>query len=177
MKLFAVIFLSVVLSSCASIPISTMLEFSSFDKQQLVEIQPQAIRAKLQVDLPVRVDVDSIELSLELTNEQGTRAFTFPLQLVSEVAIAPVEGMFTTTPGKTEYTLKLSEAAIKHFTATQQLIREDAIRGFDFSVKSSFGKLPSEVREIGMSIFLQLSEEKGFVTLFDHATLAIEHES
>jgi len=36
--------------------------------------------------------------------------------------------------------------------------------------------LSSEIKEIGLSVFLKLSDEKGFVTLFDDAKLAVKHE-
>lgn len=176
MTRFAVILIAVLLSSCASVPLGTMLEFSSFGKEDLIEIQPQDLRAKIQVDQPVRADVKSAKLSLELTTEKGTRAFTFPLLLLNELDIKPVEGIFSTSAGKTEYILKLSDEAIKNFVTTQQIIRAEQSGRFNFSVKTGFETLPSEITEIGLSVFLKLSEEKGFVVLFDEAKLTVKHE-
>src|SRR5690554_1032085 len=173
---FAVILISVLLSSCASVPLGTMLEFRSFGKDDFVNIEPQDLRAKIQVDEPVRADVDSAEMVLTLTTEKGMREFKFPLLLLSEEKIAPVAGFFSKSAGKTEYTLKLSDEAIQGFMATQQIIRDEQSGSFNFSVKTGFETLSSETTEIRLSVFLKLSEEKGFVTLFDDAKLEVKHE-
>lgn len=176
MTRFTVILIAALMSSCASIPLTTMLEFSSFGKEDLIGIQPQDLRAKIQVDQPVRADVNSAELSLELTTEKGSRAFEFPLHLLNEIDIEPVKGIFSTTAGKTEYTFKLSDEAIKNFVTTQQIIRDEKSGSFNFSVKTNFEELPSEISEIVLSVFLKLSEEKGFVILFKDAKVEIKQE-
>ncbi|RUO25552.1 hypothetical protein CWE09_02110 [Aliidiomarina minuta] len=176
MTRFAVILISALLSSCASVPLGTMLEFRSFGKEDFVSIQPQDLRAKIHVDEPVRADVESAELALALTTEKGMREFKFPLLLLSEEKIAPVAGFFSKSAGKTEYTLKLSDEAVKNFIATQQNIQDEKSGKLNFSVKTGFEKFPSEITEIGLSVFLKLSEEKGFVTLFNNAKLEVKYE-
>ena len=173
---FAVILIFVLLSSCASVPVGTMLEFRSFGKDDFITIQPQALRAKIHVDEPVRADVDNAELALELTTEKGMREFKFPLLLLHEEKIAPVAGFFSKSARKTEYTLKLSDEAAKNFIATQQIIQNEQSGSLNFTVTTGFEKFPSEITEIGLSVFLKLSEEKGFVTLFDDAKLEVKHE-
>ena len=176
MTRFAIILISALLSSCASVPLGTMFEFRSFGKDDFITIQPQDLRAKIHVDEPVLADVESVELALELTTEKGMREFKFPLLLLREEKIAPVAGFFSKSAGKTEYTLKLSDEAIQGFMATQQIIRDEQSGSLNFSVKTGFETLPSEITEIRLSVFLKLSEEKGFVTLFDDAKLEIKHE-
>ena len=176
MSRFAVILISVLLSSCASIPLGTMLEFRSFGKDDFVNIEPQDLRAKIQVDEPVRADVESAEMALTLTTEKGMREFKFPLLLLREEKIAPVEGFFSNSAAKTEYTLKLSDEAVENFIATQKIIQQEQHGSFNFSVRTGFEQFPSEITETRLSVFLKLSEEKGFVTLFDDAKLEVKHE-
>ena len=176
MTRFSLILISFLLSSCASVPLSTMLEFRSFGKDDFVNIKPQALRAKIQVDEPVLVDVESAELALELTTEKGMRKFKFPLILLRQEKIAPVAGFFSKSAGKTEYTLKLSDEAVKNFSATQQIIQDEKSGKLNFSVKTGYQKFPIEINEIGLSVFLKLSEERGFVTLFDNVKLDVKHE-
>jgi hypothetical protein len=173
---FAVMLISALLSSCVSVPLATMLEFSSFGKDDFITIQPQDIRVRIQVDEPVLANVESAKLALELTNEKGIREFKFPLLLLREEKIAPVAGFFSTSAGKTEYALKLSDEAIQGFMATQQIIHDEQLSSIYFSVRTSLKPLPIEITEVRISIFLKLSEEKGFVTLFDDAKLEIKHE-
>ena len=119
MTRFVVILTTLLLCSCSSVPLGTMLELRSFSKDDFVTIQPEDLRAKIQLDEPVRADVASVALALELTTEKGIREFKFPLRLLREEKIAPVAGFFSTSAGKTEYTLKLSDEAIENFMATQ----------------------------------------------------------
>ncbi|WP_423186690.1 hypothetical protein ACO1PK_00275 [Alishewanella sp. d11] len=175
MARFSLIIIIFLLSSCASVPLGTMLEFRSFGKDDFVNINPQVLRAKIQVDEPVLIDVESTELALELTTAKGMRKFKFPLILLRQEKIAPVAGFFSKSAGKTEYTLKLSDEAVKNFSATQQIIQDEKSGKLNFSVKTGYQKFPSEINEIGLSVFLKLSEEKGFVTLFDNAKLEVKH--
>ncbi|SNY43172.1 hypothetical protein SAMN06297280_0543 [Arsukibacterium tuosuense] len=176
MTRFAVIVIAILLSSCTSVPLGTMLELRSFGKDDFIKIQPQDLRAKIQVDEPVRADIDSAELTLELTTEKGLREFKFPLLLVDELNIEPMTGLFSKSAGKTEYILKLSNEAVKNFIATQQIIRDEQSGRLSFSVATGFEKFPSEITEIGLSVFLKLFEEKDFITLFDNAKVEIKHE-
>lgn len=176
MTRFSLILISFLLSSCTSVPLGTMLEFRSFGKDDFVNIVPQDLRAKIQVDEPVRANVESAELALELATEKGIREFKFPLLLLRQEQIAPVGGFFSNSAGKTEYTLKLSDEAVKNFIATQHIIKDEKSGKLNFSVTTGFEQFPSEITEIGLSVFLKLSEEKGFVTLFDDAKLEVKHE-
>lgn len=173
MARFTVILIFALLTSCASVPLGTMLDFRSFDEDDFVSIQPQDLRVRIHVDEPVQADVESTELTLALTTEKGKREFRFPLHLLSEEKIEPVAGLFSRSAGKTDYTLKLSDEGIQDFMAVQQIILDEQSGSFNFSVRTGFESLPSEITEIRLSVFLKLSEEKGFVTLFDDARLDI----
>lgn len=167
---------AVLLSSCASIPLGTMLDFSTFGKEDVVNIQPQDVRAKIQLDKPAEADIRSVKLAVELSTVKGMKTFSFPLQLLNERSIEPVEGFFSTAPGKTEYCFKLSDDAIANFITAQQILQQEKSEEFKLSVSSDFKTLPPDVTEIGLSIFLQIREEQGFVTLFDNAKLAVQHD-
>lgn len=176
MTRFAVILFPFLVSSCASVPLGTMLEFHSFGKEDFVTIKPQDLRAKIHIDEPARADIETMELALELTTEKGIREFTFPLLLLREEKIAPTAGFFSKSAAKTEYTLKLSDTAVRNFVETQHIIQDQQSGSLNFSVKTSFEPFPNEITEIGLSVFLRLSEENGFVTLFDKAKVKIKHE-
>ena len=78
MKLFC-FFIVFIVSGCASIPLSTMLKFSSYQKSDFVAIKPADIRAKIILDQPIEIDIEKVELGLEVETEQGDRVFKFPL--------------------------------------------------------------------------------------------------
>lgn len=156
-------------------PLGTMLEFRSFSQDDVVTIQPRDLRARIQVEEPVRADTENSVLSLRLTNERGMREFSFPLRLVDERSIDEVSGLFSNQPGKTEYTFELSDEAVTSFKEAQDSIQNEPSGSFNFSVRTGFNELPHDASEIRLSVFLKLSEERGFVTLFNNATLNVQH--
>lgn len=164
------------ISSCANIPLATMLEFRSFDQNSFAQLEPRQIQAKIQVDAPVRIDIENVELSLAIDNDQGIRAFQYPLVLISETTIPAVEGFFSTTPAKHEYTLQLSDSAITSFAETQAIVQKERGASYDFSVRTGLDDLPDDIDEVRLSIFLQLSEQRGFITLFDNVALEINRD-
>ena len=168
--------LTLFLTSCASIPLSTMLEFRNFGKDDFINIQPQELATNIQIDDPARAKIDTAQLSLDLQTAQGTRAFQFPLILSEEIRIEAVSGFFSNTPAKTEYRMRLSAEAIQNFKKTQQIFRDEQLEGFNFAVSTSVDELPADVTAIHISIFLKLSQEQGFVTLFDNVKLEVKRE-
>jgi len=166
----------VLIHGCANIPLGTMLEFRSFDQNSFAQLEPQHIQAKIEVDAPVRINIDDVELSLAIDNEQGIRVFKYPLELINERTIPAVEGFFRDTPAKHEYTLQLSESAMTRFAETQAIVQNERGSDYDFSVRSGLADLPDDIDEVRLSIFLQLNEQRGFITLFEDVALTIERE-
>ncbi|RUO29057.1 hypothetical protein [Aliidiomarina sanyensis] len=173
MKRFIAAVLAVFMSGCASIPLGTMLEFRSFGKEELLAIQPEVVRVRLELEEPVRADIEGSELTMRLNYDQGSRTFHFPLVVLNETSIAPTRGLFSKSAGKTQYKLKLSDEGIENFIATQTSIAEDNPTSFNFSFSSEFEEPPSEVSEVTLSVFLKLMEEQGFVTLINNARIAV----
>lgn len=167
---------TLLLSSCANIPLGTMLEFRSFGKEDFVNIQPENIQTKIQVDDPVTADIGKFELSLDIQTTKGTRLYQFPLELLNATKLDAVTGFFSSTPAKNEYTLKLSDEAIQNFKEAQQIVQHEQFGGVHFAVSTVFEAVPEELKQIRLSIFLKLSEEKDFVTLLKDAKLEIKHQ-
>ena len=175
-KLYPYIFILVLsLSGCASIPLGTMVKFSSFDEQQLLVMQPRDIRARIQIEEPAKLNVETAELTLTLQTEQGELFYEYPLTLIAKTRIAPVEGFFTSRPGQTEYTLKLSDLARENFKAAQQELARQQPKGFSFSVSANFDDFPEDRTEITFSIALQLDPTEGYFNLFEDATMEINY--
>lgn len=173
---FVIALFIIAISGCTSIPLKTIIEFRSFGKDEFLDIQPHDVRVRIQVDDPVRANSEDTMLKLELSTKKGVREFSFPLVLLEEVSIEPEARLFLKTKGRSEYTLHLSDGAIQQFIEAQQIIEYNQSGTFSFSVKAGFEHLPSEVAEIRFSVYLKLTEERGFVTLFDNVRLEIEHE-
>ncbi|MCB4438407.1 hypothetical protein LHL20_19430 [Alteromonas sp. McT4-15] len=176
MKNVYLLILVLLLSSCSSIPISTMLKFRSFNEQSFVALNGSEIRSKIIVSQPFTLDLEKIKLSLTLDNDKGVRNFTYPLDLDMQKTIAAQDGFFTSTPAKTEYTFKLSELAVKNFKETQNLISDQFKGETSFSIAAGFNEEPTEGQLVTLSILLQLDEEDGYFTLIDNADIDVGNE-
>src|SRR5690554_3032801 len=94
MKRFLIVFLSVWLVGCTSIPFSTMLKFNSMDKEDLINLQPELVRAKTQVDEPIEFDTDKTEMAVEIETPDGLVPYSFPLKLLAEKKAAQKRRVF-----------------------------------------------------------------------------------
>ncbi len=165
------------LSGCASIPLSTMLKFSSFQKGDFVALEPTDIKAKIIIDQPVEIDIDKVDLGLELETDQGSRIYQFPLALIERRSIPAKEGWLAADEAKTEYTFNLSAESVKNFQEVQQLLTKSSGGKFAFSVNSGFESLPTDLRSVNLSILLKLENNEDFVPIFEDATIEIKHDS
>lgn len=172
LRLLMVVF-SLTLVSCTSIPLSTMLEFRSFGQEEFLELQPEHIVAKIQIDDPVRADVSQTQLAVMLSTEQNVRSYQFPLVLISEEHIESEAGWFSRKSAKNQYTFKLADEAVQNFRSVQDDVQLNEPTDFKFTVSSSMEELPEHIDEIRLSLFLKLSESSEFITMFRNAKLKV----
>ena len=165
--------LTLVLTSCTSIPLSTMLEFRSFSKEEFLTLQPDHIEAKIQFDEPVRADVEQTRLAVMLTTENNVRSYQFPLVLLSEQHIPSERGLFSQQPAKNQYSFRLSNEAVQNFRAVQDDVQRHESLDFEFTVNASMESLPEQVDEVRLSVYLKLSEDSEFITMFRNAKLKV----
>lgn len=173
MSRLSMVALTLVLASCTSIPLSTMLEFRSFGEEEFLNLQPEHIEAKIQLDEPARADVAQTRLAVILTTEQSVRSYQFPLVLISEQHIASERGLFSQKPAKNQYSFKLSDEAVENFRTVQEDVQRHESMDFEFTVNSSMDELPEHIDEVRLSLFLKLSEDSEFITMFRNAKLKI----
>lgn len=169
-----VCFLTVfMLGGCASIPLSTMLEFSSFQKSDFVALEPADIKAKIIIDQPVEIDIEKVDLGLELETDQGNRIYKFPLSLIERRSIPAKKGWLSVDEAKTEYTFNLNAESVKNFQDVQQLLTNSGGGKFTFPVNSGFEKLPLDLESVNLSILLKLKDTEDFVPIFEDASIEV----
>ncbi len=174
-RMLAVFGISFFIVGCANIPLGTMLSLSSFDEQDFVQLNPQVIRSQILIDAPGKLNLDTTELTLELDSSKGISSYRFPLRLESTEIIPQNEGLFSTSPMKHHYQLALSETAISSFRQVQALINAETPTEYSFSIDAGLADTSEPLREVTLSVLIKLTEEQGYLTLIDNATLNLEH--
>lgn len=178
MHRIATILLILLVSGCASIPISTMLKLSSFDEDSFLLLEGEQVRAQVAVSQPYTINFDKTKLTLDTETDLGTRHFAFPLTLLSETEIPEEIGFFSSRKAQTQYTFKISDEGLTNFTELQRAIEEkqraQSKAGFSFMVSAGFNEEPLPNEIIVVSINLQLSEEDGYFALIENAEIEVE---
>jgi len=160
---------------CASIPLSTMLNFSHFDEQDFYALQPAQIRTRVSLSEPFTIDLANTELSLKLESEKGARYFHFPLTLVNESKRPATQSFFFSEQAKNEYVFKLSDKGITNFKEVQQSFSQNQNASGSFSVSTGFNEDVNVYQSATVSIALQLNEVDGFFLLIENAEVEFNH--
>ncbi len=174
MKRIFVIMFSLIISGCSSIPLGTMLQLSSFDEKSFLELNPEELKIKIQIDKPVKIKVDQTDLTMVLETSKGKTILDYPLKVLSIKDFPPRKKLFTPLPGRTEYDFLLSKEAINNFHTLQSELRTDYPKKLNFSVGTGFDDFSEKLSKVTLSIFIKLDEDDGYITLFDRAPIEIE---
>jgi len=172
---FILITLSLFLVSCSSIPLGTMLQLSTFNENSFLSLNPEELKTKILVDMPAKIAVSKTKISLTLKTEKGDLAFNYPLTLISTKNLPKENGFFSSIPQRTEYLLVLSNEAIEDFRKVQNEMRTKSPKSVSFNVNFDFEEFPTKLAEVTFSIFLKLSKEDDFITLFDRGSLKVNY--
>lgn len=176
MKRLIIISISLMLAGCTSIPLSTMLEFRSFGQEDFIKLDPEHIVAKVELDEPARANIESTNLSVELSSERGVRSYQFPLVLLAEEHIAAESGFFSSTAAKNQYTFQLTDEAIQNFRQVQDEINHNEPLDIHFKIQASLEELEESLDEIRLSLFLKLAPDRDFIPMLRNAKLKIERD-
>ncbi|MDO6705528.1 hypothetical protein Q4579_04825 [Photobacterium sp. 1_MG-2023] len=122
----------------------------------------------------MKIDVQSIRLTLDAETNHGIRQYRFPLVLISEQTIAPQNGLFLKAPAQTAYTFKMAEEARLSFGEVQAALQRQNPHRFEFSVDADFEPIPESIETATLSVLLKLSDEKDYLTLVEDAVLNIK---
>ena len=118
------------ISGCSSIPLSTMIKFSSFDERDFLEITPAELRARVQLEQGFALSAKKSKLEIEIETVKGRQNYQFPLQEFALVVIPEEKGLFFTSKEISEYQLGLTTEAIDSFLALQQQIKTEIPKNY-----------------------------------------------
>lgn len=164
------IFLS--LTSCANIPLGTMLKLSSFDDDTFLALKPEDLNSKIHLDKPFTINLNKTSLSLILVTLDGEIKYDFPLKLKSKRTVQAENGWLSSIPERTEYIFVLSRKAIDSFIELQQAMRYKPTKNTRFIIKTRFNDTSTKPSNIYMSIFIKLDKDD-YITLIDRASVEV----
>ncbi|MGH8052927.1 MAG: hypothetical protein ACREP4_03240 [Stenotrophomonas sp.] len=158
-------------SACASIPLSTALRFSSFDEKALHQLDPAAVRVKVSVPRGNEVDIGGTRLKLELQSEgEPLNVADMPLRLLGTTEGKRSAGMFSADIPVTTYELALApEGAHRLRELQRQMLHGTGPVRFEFSVNTKFSKMVPGLQEMTFWVDLKLRSTDAYMPLLDGA--------
>ncbi|EGM75960.1 hypothetical protein Rhein_3952 [Rheinheimera sp. A13L] len=179
MRFIAVLSALLALSGCASIPFSTMAIFSQFDEKTLTTIDPNQMLVKVSVDddFTLKPDSTKLQLSVKPKNANRSTEAAFGLELLSKVTEKRATGLFSAEMEVTTYEFKVDQTGVAALKQLQTQFETTGISGdMSFSVETNFDvKDGTEIKdEMSLWIDLQLSEQQGYIPLFDAAKMEVK---
>jgi hypothetical protein len=170
MHTLKIMLISLLLTGCTTVPVSTMMKFSTFDDEDFAKLNAEDIRALITVSNNAPVNVSRLKLELSIGKGEKKREYLFPIHLLSKSNVAAEKGWFSEVPESTLYTLELTEEGIKSFKEVQRIGRNKGQK-FNLNLFLSFSKLPKDYEEVVMTLAMVLDKNETPVILFDQATL------
>ena len=166
------LFACLLLSSCASIPLSTLWKLRGFDEQALMQLEPADLRVALSLQPAVGVRPDSVKLVLALERADGApENYAFALE--------PAAGAGPADRARRYSLWQLDDAGRRALAAVQKQLRQadaggtQAYEGASFTVNFKPELPEPRPGSLGVTIQLLLDPAEGWFTLLDEAELEI----
>ena len=156
-----------ILAGCGSIPLGTIWRMKDFTIQDVAEIDPNELRAKIIAPDIIPKEEDS-RLDIGFLDNDSNDVYDFPLEIIDRKE--ETKGMFRKQVIRTT-TFKLTPEAVDAFVQFRKvaLANEEKHRGVRINVYSAWEPIETKVLEI--SILLKLKAEEDYLTLINKARI------
>lgn len=170
----ALLLLCLGISSCVSVPLSTIVRMSTFDESDFAQLNPDVVRVRIKLPQGFNLNAGKSSLGVKITAAAGVHYGEFKLDQEAAEGTQLSKGMFSeNTPG-TAYTLRLSAPSKKEFRELQTFVSRGQPGEVTIYVSPRLSSFPNDVPSVNIWIDLLLSESQGYFTLVDAAELPME---
>ncbi len=173
MNKILLLFLLLTLHSCASVPLSTMVQMSSFDTQDFIKLNEDELRVKIMLPQGFKLNTDKSWLGIDIKSAAGKHQGIFELDQDYEKVISQSRGFLEESELVTEYTLQLSEASKVKFRNLQKFISRASAEDIHIRVVPKLKFIPEGAVSVQVWVDLLLSKAQGYFTLVNAAQLPL----
>ena len=171
--MLALLALCVILSSCASVPLSTALRMSSFSEEKFVGLRPEEIGIKLRFPQGFELDVANSRLAIEVASNAGVHSAAFHLEQTGLRAARLPTGLFSAPQPGVEYELRLPAASQSEFRDLQAFVQRAKLDDIAIRVMPKLASRPDGADAVTVWIDLRLEREQGYFALVDAASIPL----
>ena len=170
-QVIIVLSIASILAGCSSVPLSTMWRMKDFTIQDVAEIDPNELRARI-ISPNFVPKQEGSRLDIGFLDNDGDDEYAFPLEIIERKE--ETKGIFKKRVIRTT-TFKLTPEAVDAFVRFRKvaLANKEKHRKVQLNVSSAFEpiKTKEESKVLEFSILLKLREEEDYLTLIDKARI------
>lgn len=174
MTRIALIFLCLCISSCVSVPLSTIVRMSTFDERDFAKLDAAVVRVKITLPEGFGLNVEKSRLGIDLKSAAGVHNSAFELDQEHVQATEISGGVFSPAEQGTAYILRLSAPSKTKFRDLQGFVSRGRADEIIIQVAPRLSSSPKNAVSVKVWIELLLSEAQGFFTLVDGASIPLD---
>ena len=153
-----------------------MMVLGAFDESQFLSLDSGELKSRIEVDSPLKINVDKTNLSLKLDTSSGDLLFDYPLKLLLVKDLPAEAHWLSPIPARTQYVFALSDEAIKNFTALQARMRVEQPKRYHLTIDTEFQHGAEEQSEAVLSVSIKLSAKADYIILLDRQLVDVKEE-
>ena len=163
-------------SSCASVPITSMIQFAAMGGSGLERVDPAGIRVRVSVSPGFELDVARTTLGFSSAPPDApVRDENLTLELIERTTMERSLGFLRGSASVPTYVLRLTPASVKKFSDIRKsALAKDNRSKRTFSVSAPFSKTPNKPKAVTFWTDLKFSSDGSWVVLLDGAELVFK---
>lgn len=170
----SIIILLFVLTSCGSVPLTTLIKMSSIDQHEVAGLSSDEIRVRLTIDEPVRLANQSVRLELKFDYQNApSKRFLFQLENTHERESVSQFNWFSADVERSLYQFKLSRLAQLEFQNYQKSFISNG-KPTQYYWTVYYYLAPSQQQQARIDIELQLAKFEEFFYLLKNAPVELK---
>jgi hypothetical protein len=137
-------------SSCASVPITSMIQLAAMGSSGLERVDPTEIRVRVSVSPGFEIDVARTTLGFSIARSDGlARNEKLTLELIERTTMERSLGFMRGSVSVPTYVLRLTPADVQKFLEIRKsALAKDSRAKRTFSVSAPFSKIPHDQQQI-----------------------------
>ncbi len=164
------------LTSCSSVPLSSMLKMATLKNDELLAIKPSEVRVRLSLSSPAELQTKDVRLALKFEHEgMGNSEYQYRLKLMGTQTINPVASWFGQQAKKFRYEFKLAALSKLEFKRFQkELVKLGTPDKYRWTVYYYLKNKMPDGEDISIDLELKLGFDEDYFYLLKKASVSIK---
>jgi len=164
------------LAACSSVPVGSMLKMASMNKDDITQIDPQQVRARITIDPPAELQTKEVKLALQFAfGGQTESEYLFSLDLVANEVVKDKPHWFSDEISRNRYEFIIHKDSLNDFKRYQREFRKyGKPEKYHWTVYYYLESMPAKGQPIELDLELKFSREEAYFYLLKGASVEVE---